>query len=173
LKNPWGKGKKIELNGHFGIIHFLRQIDPNIIVLSFSSNCYPNDYTDNPEAIFKYENEAHFLTYNNPKSWFCFQFKNKKIILSGYFFRNGPGTNYCHSPQGWRLDGSNDGSSWIEIHSTTNQACFKNSPNEARFACQNSQPFSFFKFTQTQKNNCNQDYFRLGFADFFEIILDE
>jgi hypothetical protein len=112
------------------------------------------------------------MSKNEPNSWVQFNFKNKQILPSSYFIRNCSDGNSDFSPQGWKLEGSNDGKSWISISEIQNCEKFREKSQEAIFSCQTDQFFSFLRFTQTQENLCRfhglwpSDSFLLNFIEF-------
>jgi hypothetical protein len=59
---------------------------------------------------------------------------------------------FFNSPQGWKLEGSNDGSNWETIHEVRDCEIFRKENQEASFSCEISQFFSFLQFAQTQEN---------------------
>jgi hypothetical protein len=98
-------------------------------------------------------------------------FKNKQISPSSYLIRNG---NYLNSPQGWKLEGSNDEKSWRTISEIRDCEKFKENNQKAIFSCQTDQFFSFLRFTQTHENHYkfhhpnypSHHFFLLNFVEF-------
>jgi hypothetical protein len=120
----------------------------------------------NPEDKF-------WLSGNLENSWFQFNFKDKQISPSGYLLRNGSG-DWENSPQGWKLEGSNNEKDWITISQVRDCQEFKEMNQEAIFSCSTDQFFSFFRFTQIQEDlwkfhrsdKSSQLYFMLNFVEF-------
>jgi FtsZ-binding cell division protein ZapB len=106
---------RVNLDGYFGIISFLRQKKPNSVV-AFASSTWGS--SDEPKNVFIYdEDNLAFCSKNESNSWICFHFKHHKIVLSGYLLRSGLPDRDSASPFGWKLEGSNDKSHWSFIDS--------------------------------------------------------
>jgi DNA gyrase/topoisomerase IV subunit A len=148
IKKSGSNAIQVNLSGSNGIISSLRQNDPNPVLLTSSSN---DSSSCPPENILK-RDDNYWISKNEQNSWILFNFKNKQISPSGYLIRNKADGNYIFSPQGWKLEGSNDQSKWITIHEVQDCQKFRSNDQEASFSCQTDQFFSFLRFTQTQEN---------------------
>jgi hypothetical protein len=150
IENSDSKAVQINLSGYNGIISSLKQNDPNPVSFKTSSNNSnrPPENVLNPDAKFWVSNHIQ-------NSWIQFNLKGKQISPSGYFVGNKSDSGwYKHSPQGWKLEGSNDESKWETIHEVTNCSSFRENDREATFSGQTDKFFSFLRFTQTQENLC-------------------
>jgi hypothetical protein len=141
------KPLQVNLTETNGIISHLKKNDRKPVWLTSSSHDHPVFIPENVLEV--YDNYWH--SKNIPNSWIKFNFKNTKIAPSKYLIRNG---SRCweYSPQGWKLEGSNDGSNWETIHEVRDCEIFRKKNQEASFSCETSQFFSFLRFTQTQEN---------------------
>jgi hypothetical protein len=148
----------------------LRQNDPNSILVTSSNH---NQFDETGDNVLS-PDEKDWISEDEQNSWILFNFKEKQISPSGYFIRNGSSDWYVLSPQGWKLEGSNDQTNWQDIHQVTNCESFKEENQEAFFPCQTDQFFSFLRFTQTQENllrfhfphEDSINFFLLNFVEF-------
>lgn len=162
LKNPFAQACLTNISEQNGIISSLKLIDQTPVIVSSSSN-----HTGIPGNVLTL-NDSYWISKNQKNSWILFNFNNKRVSPSGYTIRNlNKGGWFSHSPQGWRLEGSNDQKNWVVIHEVKNNTTFQKSNEVGIFACQTSQYFSFLKLTQIQENLNKSDYFVLNFIDFF------
>jgi hypothetical protein len=163
LKNPVLEGKTISYqNNHDGL---LQDLISNPVSFSCSSidNINP-DYQ--PESILKYDNSTLFHSQNQPNSWICIKMNTKKVAPSGYLLRSwyGSGRNNLKN---WTLEASNDNVSWIQLDQQIDRNWITKDWSEVYFPVNTKEAYSYFKFTQTGKNDGNQDYFRLNYVEFF------
>jgi hypothetical protein len=145
----------------------LKQNDPNPVLVTSSSNCDSNCISENVLNV----NQKCWLSNDIPTSWIQFNFTNTKIAPSKYLIRN-ESDYWVYSPQGWKLEGSNNGSNWETIHEVRDCEIFRKENQEASFSCETSQFFSSLRFTQTQENHfkfhcgSSHHHFLLNFVEF-------
>jgi hypothetical protein len=156
---------QVNLSGCNGIISTLKQNDPNPVLLASSSN-----FNSVPENVLNPDDKC-WRSQNVPNSWIIFNFKNKQISPSRYLIRNG--NHYSdYSPQGWKLEGSNDQTNWATIHEVRDCKTFNQQNQEASFSCQADKFFSFLRFIQIQENISHSSFlssshnFNLNFVEF-------
>jgi hypothetical protein len=173
IENSDSKLIQINFSGSNGVISSLRQNDPNSVELISSSNSDQNPfsgYFSVPQNVLNPDNKIWY-SKNLQNSWIQFNFKDKQISPSRYLLRNG---NSDGSPQGWKLEGSNNEKDWTTICEVRDCQEFKKKNQEAIFSCSTDQFFSFLRFTQTQENlwkfhhpkDPSSHYFTLNFVEF-------
>lgn len=59
-----------------------------------------------------------FESDDEPNSWLCFDFKEKRVKINAYSIRAYDGGFYLQS---WRIDGSNDNKKWILLDNTVKE----------------------------------------------------
>jgi hypothetical protein len=100
-----------------------------------------------------------------------FDFKEKKVSLSSYSLKS-DGSGGYHLLQ-WKLEGSNNGSSWTCLDSRNTQDL--NGPSIVKnYSTNNHDSYRYIRITQTGKNSgwpergvSPGDYFRLSEIEFF------
>ena len=105
---------------------------------------------------------------NKPNSWICFDFKEKRVKLSGYSLKSMPlDPSYAHPIQ-WVIEGSNDGSEWREIDRRNTQDLNGKSIVKT-YSCGGggSESFRYLRLRQTGKNACGCDQQYLSSIEFF------
>jgi hypothetical protein len=160
---------EVNLSETNGIISYLKQNDPNPVLVTSSSNGNPFEIPENALNV----SDTIWSSKDIPNSWIQFNFKNMKIAPSKYLIRNKSSNWWEDSPQGWKLEGSNDGSNWESIHEVRDCESFRQANQEASFSCETSHFFSFLRFTQTEEDLfkfhggwSSYHYFLLNFVEF-------
>ena len=106
-------------------------------------------------------------------SWICFDFKEKRVELTGYSLKsystNNPlGLSPCEPVQ-WVIEGSNDGSNWREVDRRNTQD-LKGKSIVKTYSCSvddKTESFRFVRLRQTGKNVKGNDYLGLSAMEFF------
>jgi regulator of replication initiation timing len=170
LKNPYSQPVQVNLSCSSGIISYLNSVDSNPVLLITSSS-YGS--TMQQENILKTDENCHWLSKNELNSWIIFNFQNKNICPQGYLIRKGS-INYQNSPQGWKLEGSNDQKNWVILNEVKNCDVFKKEKQEGIFRFETCQFFQFHRFTQIQEDiwkfngsSPSEYYFLLNFVEFY------
>ena len=107
---------------------------------------------------------SYWFSNNSPNSWVMFDFKEKKVSLSSYSLKS-DGNGYHHLLQ-WKLEGSNDGSSWTCLDSRNTQDLNRNY-RVKNYSTNNHDSYRYIRITMTGKNSGSYDYFRLSQIEFF------
>ena len=107
----------------------------------------------------------YWKSQSSPNSWVMFDFKEKKVSLSSYSLKSDGSGKGGHLLQ-WKLEGSNDGSSWTCLDSRNTldlngQYIVKN------YSTNNHDSHRYIRITQTGKNSGNSDKFCLYNIEFF------
>jgi hypothetical protein len=152
------------IQGHEGIISFLKKTESDPVILSCSYCC--SGHVNN---LLIYNND-HFCK-DKENIWFCCQFKSKMIQITGYLLRS---KDSCYL-KGWKLEGSNDGQSWNFIDEKGNQDCLSSQFKEVIFPYLTSNVFSYFKFTFLDPlcDSSHELCSRITYFEFAEIILNK
>ena len=112
----------------------------------------------------------NFWSINNTaNSWIQFDFKDFQVSPQSYTIKSN-GHDYHHLLS-WKIEGSNDASSWLPIHS--------NSSNDLNgmyitkhFTCSRTynEFFRYIRLTQTGKNSSRCDHLQMSEIEFFGIV---
>lgn len=96
-----------------GIIGYFRSIYSNIEEkIKITSSSYPannnNNLNDLNNLLYIERKNHGFYTDNQQNSWFCFEFKNHRIIPTGYTIRSYHADKGSTHPKKWFIEVSND-----------------------------------------------------------------
>jgi hypothetical protein len=112
----------------------------------------------------------YWASNNVPKSWICFDFKEKCVSLQNYILKS-HNSGSCFPIQ-WVIEGSNDGSTWKVLDNrNTRDLC--GASRVKTYECSTSKSDEFFRFIrmkQTGKNSGNNDTLILTNIEFFGIL---
>lgn len=160
-------GKEISFSGYNGIISELRKIDINSVVVTCSSVYHIFQC----QTVLNHDDYSYFASQDLENSWICFEFVNKKVLLSSYLLRHYLyDWNYLRN---WKVEVSNDNVQWFQIDQKKNDQSFTKPLEEVRFQCQPSSPSSFIKITQIEKTSNNNFFLNLNFVEFAGKIFEK
>lgn len=144
-------------NEYKGIINYLKSHNniENEITFTYSSNDHetPSQYYGNILNITLFDDkDKGFFTKDIPNSWICLEFRNHKIIPTGYTIMTCNSNPFLRS---WIIEGCNDNNSWEEIDSQNNRSDF----NGYNCSCtyhinkKNLKEIKFIRIRQIQSSN--------------------
>lgn len=86
--------------------------------------------------------------------WLCWEYKGTEgsVLLRRYSIAKGSGNGDC--PTGWKIQGSNDGSTWVDLDEQTGQNFPDNNAKEYTIP-NNSTPYKFHRFYLLSWNTSN------------------
>ena len=152
------------------IAHLTRECGGNVdekgVVAITSSEFHDGD---EPKTVADLGTGPWFGSLDNPDSWICYDFKEKRVVLASYSIRTHVGPSF---PRSWVLEVSNDGAedSWqvVDRREDTSEL---NSPYVTHnFACNGSaskERFRFVRLHQTGKNHNGGDELYLTSLEVF------
>jgi hypothetical protein len=151
-----------------GIIsHLSSQCGGNVHTHEIVSITASSNGRNSCHQVVDYDWTDYWYSNNAANSWIQFDFKTRRISPTHYTIKS-DGNNGYHLLK-WSLDGSNDGTSWINLdRRDTNDL---NGPRIVKtYECgSNESSNSFFRFirlTQTGKDSNGYDYLHLGNLEF-------
>jgi hypothetical protein len=158
-----------------GIISYLTRkhgchvLDGNIISITASGIASPQLYPLRNVATVG--NQTRFLTTNTANSWICYDFNDMRVNLTHYSIRTRCDTNGTHL-RCWRLEGSNDGLSWIELDRHENDTRLNSQGAIATLSIPegNRGQYRMIRIQQTGQNSSGNDYLMLTAIEFFGIF---
>jgi hypothetical protein len=153
---------EIPISGYNGIISELRKATSNSVVVTCSSEDSSSDKCQN---VLNHDDNSRFCSKSIENSWICFEFINKKVLLSAYLLRHQI-WNDSYVLRNWKVEGSNDNVNWFMIDKKENDQSLHQTLQEATFQCQPPSPCSFIKITQIGKNSANDLRIFLNFVEF-------
>ena len=149
------------------------------IISSRSSECGRNVHENGVVSITassNHGNQCHqvtnydwndwWITNNEPKSWICFDFKEKRVNLTGYSLKS-DGLSHYNLLQ-WVVEGSNDAKTWRELDNRDTQDLSRAFVVKS-YSCQSpaSESFRYIRLRQTGKNSYGKHYLFLSEIEFF------
>lgn len=86
--------------------------------------------------------------------WLCWEYKGTEgsVLLRRYSIAKGSGNGDC--PTGWKIQGSNDGSTWVDLDEQTGQSFPDNNAKEYTIP-NNPTPYKFHRFYLLSWNTSN------------------
>lgn len=118
------------------------------------------------------ENSSNeFYTSNSPNSWICFEFKNHKIIPSGYTIRSYKNKANQYHLKDWIIEGSIDKKNWTKIDERKDCSFLNGSNFVHTFSISEkrefTQCFNFIRIHQTGTNWSNDNYLEFSSIEFY------
>ncbi|KAK8871770.1 hypothetical protein M9Y10_007511 [Tritrichomonas musculus] len=113
-----------------------------------------------PFNLLQYGDNQNFLeTQSQRNSWICFEFKKHEVIPSGYIIRSYY-TDNSHHLKTWKLEGSNDGQSWVTLDSQENNDSLNGGSRVHMFPINEhkDEPFKYLRIQQTGPNWYGEKY---------------
>jgi hypothetical protein len=108
-----------------------------------------------------------FESTDEPNQWVRWDFRETRVRLTGYAIRS-------HGLRSWVIEGSSDGSQWLEIDRQTDNQDFKIGSSVASFHLSKPAELRFVRLTQTEKTHpralqgiVGVDRLFLHFVEFF------
>lgn len=113
--------------------------------------------------------KQHWFSFQ-PNPSVCFDFKDRKIILSGYSFQTYAGDKDYGHLKSWKIQGSDDALSWVDID-TKNENNDLNMSNAVRYwQIENKYAYRFIRILLTGPNHAGSDILVLKHVEFFGSI---
>ncbi|MCU1789150.1 discoidin domain-containing protein [Pectobacterium polaris] len=147
---------------------------PSSLVPSMVSDTNPNEYVINSSGNFKengFEYTPYILFDNNSKTnwfsdvnispsvsapkWISVELP-EAVACTGYQITNRVGSDFVNSPNSWVFQGSDNGVSWIDLHSVVGDK--ENRAGAVRdFTLKNFSAYKIFRILITEKNGSTVD----------------
>jgi hypothetical protein len=106
-----------------------------------------------------------FCTEDLPGQWVSVRFVGASVVVDGYTLRSINAVGGSVHPRGWVLEGSEDGTEWIELDARRDTTELNGPNRSVSFAVRLEARLSEFRLTQTQPNHCGNDVFALAHFD--------
>ena len=141
-----------------GILHGLPLLRNSILddyVIVTASSVYSSHI---PSNVLKNDGSCWYSWHDGqtvlkPNEWIQFDFKGNKVAINAYAFKVG------HSPKSWKIEGSNDNTSFTIIHNKTLNEDFKecnwNNWEKLYTLDKVSDMFRYIRITQGDDGNWN------------------
>lgn len=148
---------KFEIGHEFeGILKYLTNetggnIHDNGTIEITSNSIWNNWSSDHPKNLVDYQNDNYYSSSNDADIFVCFDFKNRRIQLSGYSVKSHEnGQNRGHL-RNWVIEVSKDGQLWEEVDRHSNDSTLNGSSITATFnvASEQSDFYRYVRLRQT------------------------
>ena len=131
--------------------------------------------SNHPKNATEFETKQDFYSQNEPNSWICYDFKERRVIPTSYSARSsygGPGGDNLKS---WVIEVSNDRALWTEIDCRNNNNDLNGYYVTARFKISwiPRESFRFFRLRQTGKNHRGNDRLELSSLEIFGTLFEK
>jgi hypothetical protein len=101
-------------------------------LVTITSNRTRNDQHD-PKNVADFESERGFWSDNRPNQWLAYDFGRRRVCLTHYSLCSHNSRSDAH-PRNWVLEGSTDGSVWVELDRRANNGQLNGAQLTATFA---------------------------------------
>jgi hypothetical protein len=105
-------------------------------------------------------------TNGEPNGWICFDFKEKRVNVHHYSIRSRNDYDLNH-PINWMLEGSVDGTEWVELDRQNNCGDLVGLNRSKTFSGSGNEFFQLIRLRQTGKNGCGDDYLTVSAIELF------
>jgi hypothetical protein len=109
--------------------------------------------------------DSHFESKATPGQWILWDFRDRRVCPTRYTIRT-------HFLKSWVVEGSVDGSSWVEIDRQTDNRSFTHGCAAVSFDASRHTDFRFIRLTQTAKNFYGSDDLVLWAVEFFGTLFE-
>lgn len=162
-----------------GIIrHLQKESNGNIksVIDITSSSLHGSSWSPYNVCLFEdKDKDKYFHTKDEQNSWILFDFKERKIIPSNYIIKSSPYGQNGNNPKTWKLEGSNDKSSWEPLDEQRDCPYFNGQYLVHTFDIKKrvTTPFRYIRMTQTGPNwqDNRYHYFTLGSIEFYGSLI--
>lgn len=166
-------------DGFDGIIrHLQKESNGNIksVIDITSSPLHFNSESYTPYNVCLFEDkdkDNYFHTTDEQNSWILFDFKEHKIIPSNYIIKSSSYGQNMNNPKTWKLEGSNDKSSWEPLDEQRDCPYFNGPYLVHTFDIKKgvTTPFRYIRMTQTGPNWYGYHYFTLDSIEFYGSLI--
>jgi hypothetical protein len=156
-----------------GVIALLTQecggnIHDKGIVEVKSKSTFNDDPDYSPRNVADLTTEQAFVSRSETGQWISWDFRERRVIVTGYAIQA-----YRHShPRGWKIQGSNDETNWVTLHSQEGNENLKTAFAIASWDVENTQAFRIIRLSQTQNNHYDGEYLELSAFEIFGTLLE-
>ena len=144
--------KNEPFNGLFNYLHKKCDGNPHekkIITVSASSNIWKN-----PETVLDYPNIEGWQSDMNPNNWIQFNFKTMMVNIDGYSLKTYNRASNIGHLKNWVIEGSSNGSEWVEIDKRENNNDLNGCYFEHYFPISTRKSYQYIRIRSIGKDHC-------------------
>jgi hypothetical protein len=120
-------------------------------------------------SVVDFNNSSVALTNGERNEWICSDFKRKQVNLHHYLLRSWNDSD-CYYLTNWVIEGSVDGTAWMELDQRNNCRDLVGLNLSQSFAVSGTGFFRLIRLRQTGKDSSRYDYLTLGAFELFGIV---
>lgn len=176
LTKPLFEGKIIKEfnNDQFdGIISYLTQKcggnvhNEGVIIITASSTA-----GQGPEIVCNFNSPWYWSSKNEQNSWIRFDFKNKKIKVSGYTLKTYPFQENKNHIKSWVVEGTNnpDNNSWEIFHQEVDNDDLNGFNKSKMFSCDAKKSYRYIRIRNIGPNHFGYNTLVIANVEFFGIL---
>jgi hypothetical protein len=160
---PFREGSPFE-----GIISFLTRTHcgnvSDLGIVSVSSSSVHNNHIAKNVADFN--TSSIVCTDNKANSWICYDFKDQRVKIQHYSLRSRSDSD-CHHPINWALEGSVNGTDWIELDRRSNCRDLCGLNKSATFSASENDFFRMIRILQWGSSSNGNQYLTINAFELF------
>ena len=123
------------------------------------------------EGILDFNENYHY--HLQPiDSWICLDFKNKKVRIENYSIKTNKDAINSGHLKSWKIEVSNDGSSWYDIDNRVNCSTLNGSRLTGTFSATHNEYSRFVRIHQTGQTWCGSDDSWFYYIEFYGYLLE-
>lgn len=169
------KNKEIQFdnnNSLNGILNFLKKQSNNNIEDAIKITASSVGYGPLTNLLQYEDPTKYFYSIDEPNSWICIDFINRRIIPTHYTIRTRQGAS--DHPKSWVIEGSNDNYTWEQIDSQTNCNETNGKGVVRTFIIQKElkNEFRYLRMKETGPNWCNHNFLEFSAIEFHGTLID-
>ena len=110
--------------------------------------------------------ESSFFTNSNPDNWVQFSLGSSKLKCNYYSIKT-RNNSYGYYPRNWKLQGSNDGSTWDDLSTQIDNTALVNNSQWLSLPVQSNIKYSIFRLLSTGQTSSGYYYIVLGEVELY------
>lgn len=115
--------------------------------------------------------DSDFATPNDANSWVTVDLISKRLKLTHYSIKSRSGA-VSDLPRNWKMQGSNDGSSWTDLDIQVGNQSLTTSNQWITIPVSTTEFFRYFRHQQTGSTNTNAYYLTFGEWELYGTLID-
>jgi hypothetical protein len=112
--------------------------------------------------------DSLFCSRNKSDSWLCYDFKDRRVILTRYSMRSA----FRPFPKSWVIEGSLNGTSWMQLDKQMNTKDLIGQNRVVSFPVSTVAESRFIKLSMTGNDHSGDSFFCLSAVEFFGTLIE-
>jgi E3 ubiquitin-protein ligase HECTD1 len=142
-------------------------------VLITASSPYYEPAFSVPKTVADLNFDSAFATGDEPGSWICWDFKEKRVVPTDYSIGSASKGMVQHfNLRRWVVEGSVNGSTWTVLDKQDENNELTAKPVTRTYPARGRDELQFIRLRQTGKNNNGSDNLAISFFEVFGSLLE-